>query len=288
MAFCVKSTAPLPVRVNFWPAAPPDPLTVKSAEWLARAEFTASATAASASACRPKSRNAPLATRTIANSRLRALTTTGRRGRWLWRVPATSADVVVGAGLEHRHHPLHRQRRLSQRRGNRGLKGSDAGEAGLLRPRPPVPVTFGIRSCRVWVPATRCAHDDGPSLFGGLRARAHGLVVPTARVNAQFHQVLIRPAPGDLGPKPSISRVERPKFRVPRGDTKGKALQVDSTGGAPCRECLSRPEDHRPLGGGILELSAEAHTPAMAIRRKIAETIYFHASPFSNARTRIS
>jgi hypothetical protein len=29
----------------------------------------------------------------------------------------------------------------------------------------------------------------------------------------------------------------------------------------PCR---------RPLGGGVLELSAEAHTPAYAIRRKIA------------------
>ena len=41
-------------------------------------------------------------------------------------------------------------------------------------------------------------------------------------------------------------------------------------------------ESRRPLGGGILELSAEAHTPAMAIRRKIAEAIYFHASRISN------
>jgi hypothetical protein len=34
----------------------------------------------------------------------------------------------------------------------------------------------------------------------------------------------------------------------------------------PIQELLCR----RPLGGGILELSAEAHTPAYAIRRKIA------------------
>ena len=35
----------------------------------------------------------------------------------------------------------------------------------------------------------------------------------------------------------------------------------------PIQEILGR----RPLGGGILELSAEAHTPAVAIRRKIAK-----------------
>jgi len=54
------------------------------------------------------------------------------------------------------------------------------------------------------------------------------------------------------------------------------------------RECLSRFKKNvaGPLAAGILELSAEAHTPAMAIRRKIAEANYFHASRISNTELR--
>ena len=46
----------------------------------------------------------------------------------------------------------------------------------------------------------------------------------------------------------------------------------------PIQELLGR----RSLGGGILELSAEAQTPATAIRRKIAKRTHFHSRRISN------
>jgi hypothetical protein len=49
----------------------------------------------------------------------------------------------------------------------------------------------------------------------------------------------------------------------------------------PTEEILGR----RSLGGGILELSAEAHTPAIAIRRKIAMGLHFQSRRFSNTET---
>ena len=49
----------------------------------------------------------------------------------------------------------------------------------------------------------------------------------------------------------------------------------------PIQEILGR----RSLGGGILELSAEAHTPAIAIRRKIARGTHFQSRTFSNTET---
>jgi hypothetical protein len=143
-----------------------------------------------------------------------------------------SRQSLVGGKLKSDGRP---QRCRARRLGRVG-----DGDRALLRPFAPVPVALGARPIRIGVPPTRNRHvtDTLPHELW--------LGVPLST----------RPGCGDLGPKAS--------------NEGGQKTHSEREGAAGSASADSRLLGHRPLGGGILELSAEAHTPAIAIRRKIA------------------
>jgi len=120
-----------------------------------------------------------------------------------------------------------------------------------------------------------------PSHSSGLRARSPGRARPESSRSPPSRSICLsidRAGYRGLGPKGPIhlGRKTQIASRQPWCQTirPRRALGRSSRPGVP--QPIQK-ESRRPLGGGILELSAEAHTPAMAIRRKIAKAIYFHA-----------
>jgi hypothetical protein len=169
-----------------------------------------------------------------------------------------------------------------------GLPGSGPVPSMLSRPSS---APYSDESCRGTTHSV-CSRGHFLPTPAVLRARSPG----RARTGRADHPrqraiapVLIGKGTDNLGPKTPL--------HVGRKTQNGGLVGTGRTNVAP-EEAAGRIKpagsasadsermSQAPLAAGILELSAEAHTPAIAIRRKIAKAVYFHASQISNTELR--